>query len=192
MKGIVIDIINVTAYEMNISLMNFIIRLCCTRVYHNENTGFFSCADVKILTRPDWEHHIFYHLDLMITLWHTEMFNSCVLYITFKGYYTKTKTCVLSTYNLNFSFHFGLNVCGLMDVARINFAGTGPPPRESRCSRRPPSFRLKLSRKLWCFLNLSWCGESRLLSKPTSDNVRGVNGGCGEIGAPAGCIPSMQ
>lgn len=102
------------------------------------------------------------------------------------------KKTLKKTYNLNFSFHFGLNVWGLIDVARINFAGTGPPPRESRCSRRPPSFRLKLSRKLWCFRNLSWCGESKLLSKPTSDNVRGVNGGCGEIGAPAGWIPSIQ
>lgn len=80
------------------------------------------------------------------------------------------------TYNLNFSCHFGDNVCDLMDVARINFAGTGP-LRESRCSRRP-SFRLKLSRKLWCLRNLSlWCGESRLLSKPTSLKVRGVSGG---------------
>lgn len=81
-----------------------------------------------------------------------------------------------------------------MLVARINFAGTGP-PIESLCSRRPPSLRLKLNRKLWCFRNLSppWWGESKLLSNPTSLNVRGVNGGGnGEIGAPAGCIPNIQ
>ena len=99
------------------------------------------------------------------------------------------------TYNLNFSFHFGDNVCGLMEVARMNFAGTGP-PKESLCSRRPPSLRLKLNRKLWCFRNLSapgeW-GESKLLSKPISLSVRGVSGGgCGDIGAPAGWMPSMQ
>lgn len=95
-------------------------------------------------------------------------------------------------YNLNFSFHFGLSVWGLIDVARMNFAGTGP-PIESRCSRLPPSFRLKLSRKLWCLRSLSWWGESRLLSKQTSDErVRGVSGGCGDTGVPAGWIPSMQ
>lgn len=95
------------------------------------------------------------------------------------------------TYNLNFSFHFGDNVCGLIDVARMNLAGTGP-PIESRCSRRP-SFRLKLRRKLR--RNLSpWCGESKLLSKPTSLlRVRGVSGGWGDTGAmPAGWMPSIQ
>lgn len=50
-------------------------------------------------------------------------------------------------YNLNFSFHLGLNVCDLTDVARMNLAGTGP--TESRGSRRPHSFLLlKLKRKL--------------------------------------------
>lgn len=103
-------------------------------------------------------------------------------------------TAINMAYNLNFSFHLGDNVCGLMVVARINFAGTGP-PSESLCSRRPPSLRLKLNRKLWCLRNLSppWWGESKLLSNPTSLNVRGVNGGGnGDTGAPVGCIPSIQ
>lgn len=105
------------------------------------------------------------------------------------GQYMRIYIC---NYNLNFSFHFGLSVWGLIDVARMNFAGTGP-PIESRCSRLPPSFRLKLSRKLWCLRSLSWWGESRLLSKHMSDErVRGVSGGCGDTGVPAGWIPSMQ
>lgn len=92
------------------------------------------------------------------------------------------------TYNLNFSFHFGHNVCGLIEVALINFAGTGP-PNESLCSRlAAASLRLKLNRKL-CLRCLSCVGESddELLSKPTSDNVRGVGGnGCGDTGVPVG------
>lgn len=101
------------------------------------------------------------------------------------------------TYNLNFSFHLGVRVCGLMEVALISLAGTGP-PSESRCSRRPapPSRRLKLSRKL-C---LRCGGESvALLSKPplmSAERARGVGGsGSGDTGgqaSPSGCIPSMQ
>lgn len=97
------------------------------------------------------------------------------------------------TYNLNFSFHLGVSVCGFIDVAHINFAGTGP-PNESRCSRRlPPSRRLKLKRKL-CFR----CGgeSAALLSNAfiSAERARGVGGsGNGDTGGPpSGWIPSMQ
>lgn len=98
-----------------------------------------------------------------------------------------------STYNLNFSFHLGFKVCGLMDVAQMNLAGTGP-PSESRCSRLLlPSRLLKLKRKL-C---LRCGGESAaLLSNAliSADRARGVGGsGNGDTGGPpSGCIPSMQ
>lgn len=94
---------------------------------------------------------------------------------------------------MNFSFHFGFKVCGLIDVAHINFAGTGP-PNESRCSRRLlPSRLLKLKRKL-C---LRCGGESvALLSNAliSADKARGVGGsGNGDTGGPpSGCMPSMQ
>lgn len=95
----------------------------------------------------------------------------------------------ISTNNLNFSCHFGLSVCGLTEVARMNLAGTGP--TESRCWR--PSLRLKLNRKLWCLRSFPCSGESRL-SMPVSESVRGVIGGCGEGGGgvPEGCMPSIQ
>lgn len=100
---------------------------------------------------------------------------------------------IMHTYNLNFSFHLGLSVCGFMLVALISLAGTGP-PSESRCSRRPASRRLKLKRKL-C---LRCGGESvALLSKPplmSAERARGVGGsGSGDTGGPpSGCMPSMQ
>lgn len=97
---------------------------------------------------------------------------------------------VLSTYNLNFSFHRGLSVCGLTEVARMNLAGRAP-PKLSLCSRIRPSFRLKLSLKLWCFLSFSWFPCPSLQA---SDRERlGVKGwGWGDDGAAIGWMPSMQ
>lgn len=86
----------------------------------------------------------------------------------------------------------GDSVWFLIDVARINLAGTAL-LIESRCCR--PSRRLKLNRKLWYFRNLSaWCGDSRLLSKPTSLSVRDASGGNGDTGGTlvSGWMPSIQ
>ena len=55
------------------------------------------------------------------------------------------------TYSLNFSFHRGLRVCGLTEVARMILAGIAL-LRESRCSSfsrlGSVGLRLKLNRKL--------------------------------------------
>lgn len=97
----------------------------------------------------------------------------------------------LCTYNLNFSFHFGLRVWGLTEVALINLAGNAP-PMLSRCSLTRPSFRLKLNLKLWCFRSFSWLPWMSGLQ--ASDRVRfGVSGwGWGDDGAAIGWIPSIQ
>lgn len=78
-------------------------------------------------------------------------------------------------YNLNFSFHFGLNVCCLTDVALMILAGIGP--IESRCG----FLRLKLNRKLPCLRSLL-SGDSKLSMHGSGSIARGVDGGCGERG----------
>ena len=63
-----------------------------------------------------------------------------------KGWRRSIRTSNINTYNRNFSFHLGFNVCGRTEVAFINLAGTAD-EMLSRCSRL--SFRLKLNRKLY-------------------------------------------
>lgn len=130
MKCICIDIINITA-------MRF--YYCAVHITHEK--GNDKKNDVCILYEKRKNENLF-NFDVVFVAAYMQVFSFAhnkymIFYIIYNIYY----------YNLNFSFHFGHNVCGFIDVARINFAGTGP-PNESRCSRRLPSFRLKLNRKL--------------------------------------------
>lgn len=93
------------------------------------------------------------------------------------------------TYNRNFSFHLGLSVWGLTEVARMNLAGRAP-PMLSLCSRTRPSFRLKLNLKLWCFRSFSWLPW--VSGTHASERVRLGVSGWGEDGVAIGWMPSIQ